>query len=97
MKAIGKLIMVAALISGVLNGIIYLGTVVELLRHYVGILAYFLWIPAAPILSPGALVLPWFSAWVDGSSVNERTFWIWVSFYICVALRAIFWKWAPHN
>src|SRR5438876_628460 len=95
MKAISKLIFAATLISGILNGIVFLGCVVVLLKHYVGVLAYLLWIPAAPIFSPAFIVLPWFSAWVDGTDVNERIFWLWASFYICVALRLIFWKWAP--
>ncbi len=95
MKGIGKLVLAATLISGLLNGIVFLGTVIALLKQYVGVLAYVLWIPAAPILSPGALILPWFSAWVDGSSLNERILWTWASFYICLVLRVIFWKWDP--
>src|SRR5262245_49404744 len=95
MKGIGKIIMAAMWISGLLNGIEFLGSVIALLKPHVGVFAYVLWIPGAVILSPCALFLPWFSAWVDGSSVNERILWLWASFYICLVLRMIFWKWAP--
>ena len=95
MKAIGKLILIATIISGVLNGLVFLGTVVDLLKQYIGFLGYILWVIAAPVLSPVALGLPWFVAWVDGTSVNERIVWLWASFWICLALRLIFWKWAP--
>ena len=34
MKAIGKLILIATIVSGVLNGPVFLGTVVDLLKHH---------------------------------------------------------------
>lgn len=95
MYAAGKLIFAVMLISGLLNGIVFIGTVVALLKQFVGPLAYVAWVLAAPVLSPAALGLPWFVSWVDGEPVNERVVWIWLSFYVCLALRALFWKWAP--
>lgn len=95
MNVIGKLIMVATLFSGLLNSLLFLGAVVALLKQHVGVLAYMLGVPVAILLSPGVLILPWFAAWVDGSSVKVLDFWIWASFFICLVLRAVFWKWAP--
>ena len=95
MYAIGKLLLAATIISVLLNGLIFLGTVIALLKQWVGPLAYILWVVAAPLLSPAALGLPWFVSWVDGESVSERVVWIWLSFYVCMGLRALSWKWAP--
>ena len=94
MQAIAKLIFVATIISGLLNGIIFVGTVIELLDQYVGFLSYFLWILVAPIMSPAMIGLPWFDAWVTGGAVNDNIFIIWASFIVCIVLRAITWKWA---
>lgn len=97
MQAIGKLIFIATIITGLLNGIIFLGTVIELLDIWIGSLAYVLWFFVAPIFSPAMIVLPWFDAWVNGGQVNENILIIWISFYVCLLLRFITWKWAPDN
>lgn len=76
------LLRVAFYILTLLTGIIYLGAVVDLLRGYVGFLAYVLWIFVAPVLSPALLGLPWFDAWVSDSAVNERVFWIWAAWMV---------------
>lgn len=95
MHAIAKAVLVATILAGILNSFIFLGSVVALLKGYVGPLAYVLWMFAAPLLSPAAIGLPWFVAWVYGTEVNDRVFWIWASFFILMGLRALLWKWAP--
>jgi hypothetical protein len=95
--AITKLIIATTLISGVLNALIFVGAVIELLDQWVGGVSYFLWIFVAPIMSPAMIGLPWFDAWVSGSSVNDNIFMIWLSLIVCIVLRAITWKWAPDN
>ena len=92
---IGRVIFYATLLSGFLNTIVFVGAVVALLKQWVGFLGYFLWIFAAPVLSPAALGLPWFVAWVYNEPVNQNAFLIWLSFWVCIALRTLLWKWAP--
>ena len=72
-----KIMQVFFFTFSVLVALIFIGTVIELLKHWVGFLAYFLWLLAAPLLSPAMFILPWFDAWVTGSEVNQRLFWIW--------------------
>ena len=95
MKFFGTLLLIATILSGLANGLIFLGTVVALLKQWIGGFSYILSVFVAPILSPAALGLPWFVAWVDNEPVSERVVWIWASFYICMLLRAVFWKWVP--
>lgn len=95
MKLVGALILIATILSGISNGLIFLSTVVELLRQWVGSFGYVLWIFVAPIFSPAAIILPWFVAWVEDGPVREGVVWLWASFYVCLLLRALFWKWAP--
>lgn len=74
-------------------GTIYVGTVIQLLQKYVGFIAYGLWIIAAPILSPAALLLPWFEAWATGHSVNNRILWlwgIWIAYALIVSVYIYF-------
>ena len=89
MKALSLIVNVATILLAIHNGVLYLGTVVELLKQHVGFFAYLLWIPTAPFLSPCLFFLPWFVAWVDASEVNTLIFWLWASWLICIALRAI--------
>lgn len=95
MKIFGKALFVLTVILGLLNAIIFIGSVVKLLEHWVGFAAYFLWTFAAPLLSPAIIALPWFDAWVASEPINERLLAIWGAFIVCLILRVIFWKWAP--
>lgn len=95
MKFVAALLLTATVLSGIANGLIFLGTVVELLRQWVGGFGYVLWVFVAPILSPASLILPWFVAWVEDEPVREAVFWLWASFYVCLLLGAVFSKWAP--
>jgi len=90
MKAIAFLVAAATMILTLLNAIIFVGTTIDLLQQYVGILAYILWLFALPILSPTVIALPWFEAWVSGSQVSPTIFWIWLLWLICMVARIPF-------
>ena len=89
MRAFLSVITLVTLILMLLNGIILIGTTIELLKGYIGVLAYIGWIIVAPILSPSIFALPWFDAWVAGSHVSPAIFWIWLSWIICIVIRIL--------
>lgn len=97
MKLFGTILQVITIILVLLNGIIFLGGVIDLLQQYLGFFAYFLCWFVAPILSPAILFLPWFDAWVVGGSVNDGVLLLWGVGIVCIILRLITWKWAPEN
>lgn len=70
-------------------GFFLVADTVELLKVFIGPLAYVLWIFIAPILAPAGLLLPWFDAWVFGEAVNPIVFWLWVAWLIPLAILAI--------
>lgn len=94
MQLLAKLVAILFYISTVLNVLVFFGTVVELLKHYVGFFAYILGIFAAPLFSPAILALPWFSAWVDSSDVNTNLSILWASWFVLLILRVTFSKFA---
>ena len=67
-----KIIQIAFIVLTAVNGLLYFGTLIDLLHRYVGDLGYLLWIAAAPLLSPAMLALPWFSAWVHDTAVSNE-------------------------
>lgn len=97
MKALGKILLFLMMASGLLNSIMFLGTVIDLLESYIGIGAYLAAWFVAPILSPAFLFFPWFDAWVTGDAVNSAVLYIWISFWVCLILRVIMMKWAPDD
>ena len=72
------------------NGLIYVGTVIDLLHRYVGDLGYVLWIVVAPFLSPAIFGLPWFNAWVNGTAVNYGILAIWALWIAALCALALF-------
>ena len=95
MQLLAKLVTILFYISTALNSLVYLGTVVALLKQYVSFLAYILWILVVPLLSPAFIALPWFSAWVDNTAVNTNLILLWASWYILLGIRLVLSKWAP--
>lgn len=70
-------------------GFVLVADTIELLKVFVGSLAYVLWIFVVPIFAPAGLFLPWFDAWVFGEAVNPVVFWLWVAWLVPLAILAI--------
>lgn len=70
-------------------GFVLVADTIELLKGFVGSLAYVLWIFVVPIFAPAGLLLPWFDAWVFGESVNPIVFWLWVAWLVPLGIFTI--------
>ena len=70
-------------------GFVLVADTVELLKMFVGPLAYVGWILVAPILAPAGLFLPWFDAWVFGGGVDPIVFWLWIAWLVPLVILAI--------
>ena len=88
-KWMTKAIKIAHLVLTILIGIILIGGVIDLLKRWVGVAAYFLWPFVSPIFSPAVFFLPWFNSWVDKEPVNERVLWIWIAWLALGIVRVL--------
>jgi len=70
-----------------LNAIILLGTVIDMLKEWIGVAAYLVGIFVAVILSPVIIVLPWFESWVSGEPVNANGLMLWGAMVACIVLN----------
>lgn len=70
-------------------GFVLVADTIELLKVFVGSLAYVLWNFVAPVFAPAGLLLPWFDAWVFGEALNPIVFWLWVAWLVPLAIIAI--------
>ena len=69
--------LVASWLASIIVLVLFIGAVIQLLKGWVGWLAYIIW-PLGTILgSPLLVIYPWFSAWVDKESVHTADLWIW--------------------
>jgi hypothetical protein len=89
--------MAATIILLLLNGIIFLGSIIDLIKIWIGPASYLVVWFIAPIFSPAFLFLPWFDAWVMGEPVNEVVLYLWLAFIVCVFLNLLLSKIYPEH
>jgi hypothetical protein len=85
-----KIVHVVLFVLTIVNGLLYLGTVIDLLQPYAGELAYVLWIPVAPFISPAMLGLPWFNAWVNDTAVSSGILLMWILWIAALCATALY-------
>ena len=80
------LVRIPAAVLTVLNTIVYIGSVIAMLKAWIGCFAYLAWVVVAPLCVPAIIILPWFDAWTADGHVSERVFWAWVLWLAVMAV-----------
>ena len=98
MISISKFLAFLTIAVGGFNTLLFIGTVIALLKSWIGGFAYVAWVFLLPLFSPAFLFFPWFDAWVENNNnPNDVILFSWGAFLACMALNFAFLKIYPDH